>query len=246
MSERLQIESIPNIPYIQENDNIGEILVRAAQESGLSFQDNDIVCVASKAVSIAEGRRVRLDSVEASEVAKSIQAQVPRKDARTIQLIIDATGAPDGSRVEVAENYIAGWLPNGLRLTSAGVDKNGTEEVILLPVDADASAKQIGKKILSATNVNVGVIITDSDGRVDKKGATQLAIGVYGVSPLRITEYTDETGSTKRNEETVCDMFAASAALIMGQRGTNKPAVVIRGYEFDFNQEHTIIEAINS
>jgi len=130
-------------------------------------------------------------------------------------------------------------------LTSSGVDKNGPEEVILLPEDADASARVIGKTILEATGINVGVIITDSDGRIDKKGATQIAIGIYGLPPIRSTETIDETGKPKVSEETVCDMLAASAALIMGQRGTNKPAVLIRGYDYKFDKNSSIRQALN-
>ena len=60
--------------------------------------------------------------------------------------MIDETGQPDGWKIELGDNYIGGWLPNGLRLTSAGIDKNGPEEVILLPKDPDASAKAIGRR----------------------------------------------------------------------------------------------------
>ncbi len=245
MSERIQLEAIPNIPYIEQDDNVGQILVEAAQQVGIDFQENDIVCVASKAVSIAEGRFKNLSEVEVSEIAEQIHQKVPRKDPRAVQVIIDETGAPDGSRIDLGDNYIAGWLPNGLRLTSSGVDKNGPEEVILLPEDADASARVIGKTILEATGINVGVIITDSDGRIDKKGATQIAIGIYGLPPIRSTETIDETGKPKVSEETVCDMLAASAALIMGQRGTNKPAVLIRGYDYKFDKNSSIRQALN-
>ena len=245
MSDRITIETLPNIPYIESGQEIGDILLTAIKSAGIILEENDIMCVASKAVSIAERRQINLVDVEAGEIAKQIHERVPRKDVRTLQLMIDETGKPDGSRLEIQGNYIAGWLPNGLRLTSAGVDKMSAETVILLPENSDESAKRIGQRILESTGINVGIIITDSDGREDKKGATQLAIGVYGVPPLRVTESISDEGKTQVAEETLCDMVAASAALIMGQRGTNKPAVLIRGIDYEFNPNVVIQDALN-
>jgi coenzyme F420-0:L-glutamate ligase / coenzyme F420-1:gamma-L-glutamate ligase len=245
MSDRIQLESIPNMPLIVAGDDIGQIVLSSAETAGFQFQEKDIICVASKAVSIAEGRSKLLSEVAVSEVAQRLHEQIPRKDPRTIQAIIDETGDPSGSRIDARGNFIGGWLPNGLYLTSAGVDKHGQDEVILLPEDSDASAREIGKAILQATGINVGVIITDSDGRMDKRGSTQIAIGVYGVPPIRTSESVDHTGKSKRADETICDMFAASAALLMGQRGTHKPVVVIRGFDYEFDANHNISEALN-
>ena len=245
MSDRITVETLPNIPYIESGQEIGDILLTAIKSAGIILEENDIICVASKAVSIAEQRQINLVDVDAGEIAKQIHERVPRKDVRTLQLMIDETGKPDGSRLEIQGNYIAGWLPNGLRLTSAGVDKMSAETVILLPENSDESAKRIGQRILETTGINVVIIITDSDGREDKKGATQLAIGVYGVPPLRVTESISDEGKTQVAEETLCDMVAASAALIMGQRGTNKPAVLIRGIDYEFNPNVVIQDALN-
>jgi coenzyme F420-0:L-glutamate ligase len=244
MSDRITIEVLPNIPYIESGQDIGDVLLTAINSAGIQLEENDIMCVASKAVSIAEKRLVNLADISVSEVAASIHEQVPRKDPRTLQLMIDETGSPDGKRLVIQGNYIAGWLPNGLRLTSAGVDKMTDETVILLPENSDESAKLIGRRILEATGINVGIIITDSDGREDKKGATQLAIGVYGVPPLRVTESISDAGVSQSAEETVCDMIAASAALIMGQRGTNKPAALIRGHQYNFDANAKITDAL--
>lgn len=245
MSDRIQLESISGIPYITEGANIGEVVLEAARASGISFEENDILCIASKAVSVAEGQTRQLEDVEVSEVAKRIHESIPRKDPRVIQTIIDETGVPDGSKVELGENFIAGWLPNGLRLTSAGVDKHGEGEVILLPADPDTSARIIGKTILEATGVHVGIIITDSDGRIDKRGATQVAIGVYGIPPLRVSDQVEGEGRVKKAEETVCDMMAAAAGLIMGQRGTNKPVVLVRGFPYAFDEARSITNALS-
>lgn len=244
MSDHITIEAVPNIPYIEAGQDIGEIILTAVDTAGMELHENDIMCIASKAVSIAEQRDINLAGVEVSDIAKKIHKEVPRKDPRTIQVMINETGKEDASRLVIQDNYIAGWLPNGLRLTSAGVDKMGAEAVILLPADPDQSARIIGQKILESTGVNTGVIITDSDGREDKKGATQIAIGVYGVPPLRITGSVSDDGRKNMAEETQCDMLAASAGLIMGQRGTNKPVVLIRGHQYEFDEKAKITDAL--
>lgn len=245
MSDRITVETIPNIPHIEADQDIGGIILNAVEAAGVELQENDIMCVASKAVSIAERRNVNLADVKVSEIAKQLHERIPRKDPRTIQLMLDETGQADGSRLAIQGDFVAGWLPNGLRLTSAGVDKMGPEEVILLPKNSDESAKNIGQRILESTGINVGIVITDSDGREDKKGATQLAIGVYGVPPLRVTESISDAGETQAAEETLCDMVAAAAALIMGQRGTNKPVVLLRGVDYTFDSTASIKDALN-
>lgn len=245
MSERISIEAIPNMPQIVAGDNIGEIIVDRSQEAGFELREHDILCIASKAVSSAEDNVIRLDAIEPSDVARKIHERIPRKDVRAVQAIIDATGEPSGSRLEVKDNYVGGWLPNGLFLTSAGVDKLGSEKLILLPENADKSARSIGRKMLELAGINVAVIITDSEGRPDKRGSAQIAVGVYGISPLRISEAESESGKTKKSEETICDMLAASAALLMGQRGFNKPVVRINGFSYGFDPEATIDNALN-
>ncbi len=245
MNHKITIESLENIPHIENGHNLESIISEAITGSGLLLQENDILCVASKVVSITENRKLKLSNIKVSETATKIHEKIARKDPRTIQVIIDQTGKNDDSRLEINGSYIGGWLPNGLRLTSFGVDKIDEDTVILLPENPDESAKRIGQHILAVTGTNVGVIITDSDGRVDKKGATQLAIGIYGIPPLRVSESVSDDGKLSRSEETLCDMLAASAALIMGQRGTNKPVVLIRGVEYKFNPSAQITDALN-
>lgn len=245
MTEKISIYAVEQVPYIKDDDNLGEVIIQALADSGSTLKANDILCVASKVVSTTEGRRVSLQNITPSEVATSIHSEVPRKDPRVLQLMLEETGKDDGSRLDINGTYVAGWLPNGMRLTSAGIDKIDDETVMLLPLDPDASAKKLGEKILETTGLKVGVIITDSDGRIDKRGATQIAIGTYGVPPLRVTETISEDGKISRSEETLCDLLAASAALLMGQRGTNKPLVVLSGIEYDFDENTSISEALN-
>ncbi|MDZ3952322.1 coenzyme F420-0:L-glutamate ligase [Bacillus thuringiensis] len=243
----INIEAIPNIPRINKGDNIGEIIVMAALKSNIKIKNGDILCVASKVISTAEGQDIALNNVKPTALANQIHQKIPRKDPRTIQKMIDETGDPFGGKLDIDtdNSYIGAWLPNGMRLTSAGIDKIDSEHVMLLPRNPDWSAKKISTIVQKKLNAKVGVIITDSDGRIEKLGATQIAIGLYGVPALRISESIDPvTGKVKKSAETFCDLIAATAALIMGQRGTNKPIVKISGVEYTFNEKSQIIDSL--
>ncbi|TDL95504.1 coenzyme F420-0:L-glutamate ligase [Macrococcus carouselicus] len=235
----IKIQEIPNMPQINIGDNISEKIIKALKESNIILKDNSIICIASKVISISENRICNLNQVEPSNIAYEINKKIPRKDPKVIQKIIDVTDSEDGVKVEVLDNYIGAWLPNGLKLTSGGVDKYDHDKVVLLPENPDMSAKKIGDYIYKKLNKKVAIVITDSDGRIDKMGATQISIGIYGINPLRVVNIDGKTTS-----ETICDMIAASAGLIMGQRGNNKPAVLIEGFEFEFNNSFSITDAI--
>lgn len=131
-------------------------------------------------------------------------------------------------------------MPNGLFLTSGGVDKYKDDIVLSLPHNCDKIARNIGVRIQQQLGAKVAIIITDSDGRIDKVGATQVAVGLYGINGLRRTTF-----RKKNNVETICDMLAAASGLIMGQRGSGFPLVKISGYKYEFNAETKLIDAIN-
>ena len=191
-------------------------------------------------ISKSEGLFVDLNSINPSQVALRLHQQIPRKDPRLIQIIIDQTGDKSGKELQISNNFVSGWLSNGLFLTSAGVDKIDADTAIILPKNCDEIAKKISDDIFDHLKVRVAIIITDSDGRIDKKGATQVAIGLYGVSGLRKSQYQDKT-----NVETICDMLAASAGLLMGQKGKMLPIVKVHGIDYVFDKFATIRDAVN-
>lgn len=87
--------------------------------------------------------------------------------------------------------------------------------------------------------MTVAVVIADSDGRADRKGATVISIGAAGIAPLRVTEHNEPGGRTKRQEETLTDLVAAAAGLILGQRGRGAPVAVVRGITYQQFSELT-------
>lgn len=210
----ITIEALHNFPKIERKCNLSAEIIRTIKNEGFNIRDNDVLCIASKLISKSEGLFVDLNSINPSQLALCLHQQIPRKDPRLIQIIIDQTSDKSGKKLQISKNFIGGWLPNGLFLTSAGVDKIDAGTAIVLPKNCDEIAKRISDDIFDQLKVKVAIIITDSDGRIDKKGATQVAIGLYDVSGLRKSQYQDKT-----NVETICDMLAASAGLLMEQKG---------------------------
>ncbi|OXC47796.1 glutamate ligase [Lactobacillus crispatus] len=236
----ITIEALHNFPKIEKKCNLSAEIIKTIQKEAFTIHNNDVLCIASKLISKSEGLFVDLNSISPSQLALRLHQQIPRKDPRLIQIIIDQTEDKSGKKLQISKNFIGGWLPNGLFLTSAGVDKFDANTAMVLPRNCDEIAKKISKDIFDQLKVRVAIIITDSDGRIDKKGATQVAVGLYGISGLRKSRYEDKT-----NVETICDMLAASAGLLMGQKGKMLPIVKIHGIDYTFDKFATIRDAVN-
>ncbi|OYR97091.1 coenzyme F420-0:L-glutamate ligase [Lactobacillus taiwanensis] len=236
----ITIEALHNFPKIEKNCNLGTEIIKTIKNENFILHNNDVLCIASKLISKSAGLFVDLKSINPSQLALRLHQQIPRKDPRLIQVIIDQTEDKNGKKLQISKNFIGGWLPNGLFLTSAGVDKLDANTAMVLPRNCDEIAKKISEDIFDQLKVRVAIIITDSDGRIDKKGATQVAVGLYGISGLRKSRYEDKT-----NVETICDMLAGSAGLLMGQRGKRLPIVKIHGMDYVFDKTATIRDAVN-
>lgn len=238
-SNTISIKLWLDFPQITKKCDLAEVIIQFCEKKWDSLKDGDILCIASKIVSKSRRLFVNLGAIQPSELALKIHHKVSRKDPRIIQLIINQTGDLAGKRLQISHNFIGGWLPNGLFLTSAGVDKVDENTAIVLPKDCDEIAEQIAEKLYEKTGKRVAIVITDSDGRIDKKGATQVAVGLYGINGLRKTQ-----SNGKINVETICDMLAASAGLLMGQRGNMVPIVTIRGFEYEFDRDATVEDTV--
>lgn len=230
---RFEVFGVPDVPFIEAGHDVAGVLIEASGRGGIELQEHDVVIMASKAISYAEGRLVSLADVEVTDEALRLHEQVPRKKPELCQVILDVTEG----RVEVTPEYqhILGTLPNGLRLTSGGVDKIDDKTVILLPKDADASARRIGETLRSSTGHNIGVVISDSEGREGREGAGALAIGSYGIPPIR---------ETRGGPETFCDFAAAAGAVILGQRQTGMPFAILRGLEYDWTPDKGVADIL--
>ncbi|MGW2590305.1 coenzyme F420-0:L-glutamate ligase [Streptomyces sp. NPDC001515] len=179
-------------------------------------------------MSISEDRYVDLADVTPSDEALELSARTG-KPATVVQLILDHSTS---HFLATARGPIIAQHRLGYLLTSAGIDRAGDKGAWLLPEDPDASARALRDALVAHTGAGVSVVVADSDGRADRRGATCIAIGAAGVAPLRVTEH-----GAKRQEETQVDMIAAAAGLILGQRGRGVPVAILRGINYTGSDE---------
>jgi coenzyme F420-0:L-glutamate ligase/coenzyme F420-1:gamma-L-glutamate ligase len=225
--------AVEPFPEVRPGDDLARVIVEVLDRWAVELLDGDIVVVASKVVSIAEQRYVDFASVAISAEAADL-ARATGKPAALVQVILDESvdrflATPSGP--------IIAWHRRGYQLTSAGVDRADDRGAWLLPADPDASARALRDAIVDATGVKVAVVIADSDGRADRRGATAISIGASGAAPVRVTEYRQPSGATRKQEETFTDLVAAAAGLVLGQRGRGAPVAVVRGVHYESSDD---------
>ncbi|MET9255188.1 coenzyme F420-0:L-glutamate ligase [Streptomyces sp. NPDC003717] len=215
-------------PELRPGDDLAGAVTTFLTRHHIALEHGDIVVVASKVVSIAERRWVDLSTVTPGPEAVELSRRTG-KPAPVVQVILD----------ESTDHYLAtergpiiARHKLGLGLTSAGVDRAGPDGVWLLPADPDRSARGLRDALQAATGVRAAVLVVDSDGRPDRRGATVIAIGAAGIAPLRVTECVQPDGRTKRQEETFADLLAGAAGILLGQRGRGAPVAVLRGVAY--------------
>ncbi len=209
------------------------LLLQALDRAGQTLRDGDVLAVAQKIVSKAEGRQVRLAAVTPSARAEEVAAVVG-KDARLVELILRESTAV--SRLAPGVLIVRHRL--GFTSANAGIDRSnvqthsGEEEaVLLLPLDPDASAVALREALRAATGAAAGVVITDSHGRPFRLGTVGVAIGVAGLPALwnRRGEADLYGYRLQHTDVGLADEIAAAAGLLMGQAAEGLPAVLLRG-----------------
>ena len=219
----ISVLPLEGLPEIEEGDDLGGLLAEAADRTG-GLRPGDVLVVAQKAVSKAEGRVIALTDVEPSDAAREHAGD---GDPRHVEVILRETSRVVRSRppLVIAETR------HGFVCASAGVDASnapGTDMVVLLPLDPDASARALHERL------GVAVIVSDSFGRPFRQGTTDVAIGVAGLPPLRDLRGTrDRVGYELRTTQiAVADEIAGAAELVMGKTD-EIPAAIVRGLVLD-------------
>jgi coenzyme F420-0:L-glutamate ligase/coenzyme F420-1:gamma-L-glutamate ligase len=233
----LTITSLQHIPLIRHGDDLADILVDALQENSIALEDHDILVIAQKIVSKAEGRAMDLAAVIPSPSAIELGERT-EKDPRLVELILRESREVLRTRpgTIIVEHRL------GFVCANAGIDHsnvagmgNGAEEwVLLLPEDPDHSAKQLRQGIRSRSGKQVGILIIDSHGRAWRNGTVGTAIGMAGLPGLQdLRGEPDLFGFKLRITQVgVADELAAAASLIMGQAAEGTPAVHVRGFPY--------------
>jgi coenzyme F420-0:L-glutamate ligase / coenzyme F420-1:gamma-L-glutamate ligase len=249
----LTLTPLPGIPLVRQGDDLAEIIWQALGRAGILLEDGDILVLAQKIVSKAEGRMERLSQVTPSPHAIELAAST-NKDPRLVELILRES--------EAVLRYRPGSLIVEHRLgfvcASAGIDhsnvhsEDGTAEdgtadewVLLLPLNPDASAELIRRKLEAFSGKRLGVLIIDSHGRAWRLGTVGVTIGLAGLPGL-----VDLRGQAdffdfhlQITQVGAADELAAGASLVMGQAAEGTPVVHARGFPYPL-RESTLDELL--
>jgi coenzyme F420-0:L-glutamate ligase / coenzyme F420-1:gamma-L-glutamate ligase len=221
LATELRILPLAGIPEVAEGDDVAELVVRA-----VDLEDDDIVVLAQKIVSKAEGRVVRLDDIEPSPRAVELAGDL---DPRRVEAILRESVEV----VRVRPPLVIAETRHGFICASAGVDSSNAPEqgmLVLLPEDPDASAARIRDRIRELTSRTVGVLVTDSFGRPWRQGTTDVAIGAAGIPVVfDLRGRRDRVGyELHATMIAVADEIAGAAELVMG-KVDGIPGAVVRG-----------------
>ncbi len=227
----IQIIGLKKIPLIKSGDNIADHIIAAANEEKIGISGRDIIVVAQKIVSKAEGGVVDLKSIEPSPRAEEI-AKTSGKDPRHIEAILRGTT----KILRLKEAHIIVETHHGFVCANAGVDRSNVEDpdsVSVLPDDPDKSAREIRQRIRELTGADVGVIISDTFGRAWRMGQVNVAIGVDGLQPMVDYRGSKDMFGYNLNvtQIAVADELASAAELVMKKRD-GVPVAIIRGFEY--------------
>jgi len=219
----ISVRPVEGLPEIREGDDLGALIAERTE-----LLDGDVLVVAQKVVSKAEGRVIRLDEVEPSAEARELARG---EDPRRLEVILRESAR----LVRTRPPLVIAETRHGFVCASAGVDSSNAPEVgmvVLLPEDPDASAARLRERLRELVGAEVGVIVSDSFGRAWRQGTTDVAIGLAGIRPLLdLAGGRDSAGyELHATVIAVADELAAAAQLAMGKT-SGIPAAVIRGYD---------------
>ncbi len=237
----LTLTPLPGIPMVRPGDDLGAIVLHGLEAAGLQLADGDVLVLAQKIVSKAEGRLVALNSVTPSARALELAAR-SEKDARVVELILQESR--EVLRVRPGTIIVEHRL--GFVCASAGIDHSNVagegqadeEWVLLLPQDPDQSAARLRQRLEAASGARLGVMIIDSHGRAWRIGVVGAAIGFSGLPGIvDMRGQADLFGYTLRiTLIAAADELAAAASLVMGQAAEGTPVVHGRGFPYPLRE----------
>ena len=228
--QEIRVIGVPGLPEVVEGDDVASFIVKAVRNASLEVFDRDIFVIAQKIISKAEGRTIRLDSIEPSPRARE-WAEDFDKDPRLVEVVLRESKRI----VRMERGVLIAETQHGLICANAGVDASNVEEhtALLLPEDPDASAGRIQKNLEMRFGVSLAVVISDTFGRPWREGLVNVAIGVAGLAPL--IDYRGDTDSHGRPLRVtviaVADEIASAAELVMKKKD-GVPVAIVRGYDY--------------
>jgi coenzyme F420-0:L-glutamate ligase / coenzyme F420-1:gamma-L-glutamate ligase len=221
---QVQLIAVEGLPEVSPGDDVAQLI-----SERVSFARHDVLVIAQKIVSKAEGRLIELADVTATDEAKSIAPKlIANPDPRAVQVVLD-----ESIRVLRSTRVLITETRHGYVAANAGVDHSnipGADTLALLPVDPDESARGIRARLRELTGIEVGVIVSDTFGRPWRLGIVNVALGVAGIhAVIDLRGKTDDVGKPlQATVLAVADDVAAAAGLLMGKT-RRVPAVIVRG-----------------
>jgi len=234
VTNKIEIIGVSGIPEVKSGDDVGALIISALRNSVIELPNNDVLVVAQKIVSKAEGRLVRLESIEPGDRALE-WAKAYDKDPRVVEVVLSESKRI----VRMERGILISETEHGFICANAGVDTSNVGDgiVTLLPKDPDSSARLIRSALEAAFGVSIAVIISDTFGRPWREGLANVALGVSGMASL--IDYRgqmDSHGNPLRvTVIAVADELASAAELVM-KKSAEVPVVIIRGYEYQSSE----------
>ncbi len=225
----IELIGLENIPIVDSDSNISQIIKDAIVEQGCSINHGDIILIAETLISKSEGNFIKIDELTPSELAIDL-AEKSKKDPKLVEAILNESNEV----VEVGPNFIITETKHGFVCANAGIDESNVADGLAtpMPISPDKSAFEIREFLEKEFGEEIAVIITDTQGRAFRFGAIGTAIGCSGISPLwrRVGEKDLYGRELETTEIATADELAAAASLIMGQADEGLPVVLIRGF----------------
>jgi coenzyme F420-0:L-glutamate ligase/coenzyme F420-1:gamma-L-glutamate ligase len=237
----LILTPLPGLPLVKPGDDLAALLLDALGRADLSLEDGDILVLAQKIVSKAEGRLANLHEIRPSERAVELGIQI-EKDPRLVELILGESREVLRTRPgTIVVEHRLGFVCANAGIDHSNVAGGGSEAeewVLLLPSDPDGSARELRARLEAASGQRLGVLIIDSHGRAWRLGTAGVAIGLAGLPGLEdLRGRPDLFGYTLRITQVgVADELAAAASLLMGQAAEGTPAVHVRGFPYPLRE----------
>jgi coenzyme F420-0:L-glutamate ligase/coenzyme F420-1:gamma-L-glutamate ligase len=237
----LVLTPLPNVPMVQSGDNLVAIILDGLKNAGISLQDGDVLVIAQKIVSKAEGRWVNLATVRPSQRAQEL-GEALEKDPRMVELVLRESNQILRTRVGtmIVEHKLGFVCANaGIDHSNVAGEGNRDEEfVLLLPENPDRSAQVIRQALEQRDGVRIGVLIIDSHGRAWREGVVGVAIGLAGMPGLVDMRGKRDLFGYNLRITTIgaADELAAAASLVMGQADEATPIVHVRGFPYELRE----------
>lgn len=240
--QTLSLRPISGLPLVQPGDNLVEMLLVALGD--FSLEDGDILVLAQKIVSKAEGAIIDLNTITPSPKALEL-AQQTQRDPRLCQLYLD-----EAQEVLVVKGRMVitrhklGYVGSSSGIDRSNVAPHEEGRVVLLPKDPDASARKIRAGLQERTQRTLALIINDSGGRDYRDGSVGMAIGIAGMAAIESSEKLDLYGNQSHPRIALVDEVAAAASILMGQSNEGVPAVLVRGVQYTSTEDSHISDLL--